>query len=149
MMEYIVAILKVTFVKEREDFNGIMDKYMRVVGEMERRMDLDCGKAIMEIAMRVSGSMAGKMVLELISIELVPIRDSLRIVLNMEMESSFLPMEIIIKAYMKKENLMELEDMIGAMAATMRVILLMVIAMVKANFTRKTEFITKVKALIS
>ena len=65
------------------------------------------------------------------------------------MESSFLPMEIIIKAYMKKENLMELEDMIGAMAATMRVILLMVIAMVKANFTRKTEFITKVKALIS
>ncbi len=149
MMESILDILKITFDKVKEDFNGITDKYMKVDGEKEKRMDLVYGKVIMEIAMKDNGSMEGKMELELINIEQVHIKDSSKIVLNMEMVNSFLPMVTIIKDFMKKENPMELEDMIGVMEVIMKVILLMAIAMAKESSMRKMVFITKVKPLIS
>jgi hypothetical protein len=44
MVLFSLEIIKIIKKMEKEDFNGIMDKYMTVNGKMEKNMAVDYGK---------------------------------------------------------------------------------------------------------
>jgi hypothetical protein len=61
MMAFIQVIIKITSGKEKAIFNGTTAKSMKEIGWLAKRTVLEFGKATMETAIKVSGSMEGSM----------------------------------------------------------------------------------------
>lgn len=119
-MEFIQDILKIIWDMVREGFSGIMDKCLKVIGKMARKMVKEYGYLQKEIAIRVNGWMADSMATEFISIKIVLIKASLQIVWKMATDSNFLQMEIVSKDITRKESHMVMEDMNGTMVVSMK-----------------------------
>lgn len=76
LMAFIGVTLTMIWEKEREDINGIMDKFSKVNGNREKRMDLDYGVLQMEIVTKDFGLMAVNRVEELILTKIASIKES-------------------------------------------------------------------------